>query len=169
MSGLRLVAILCVLFVLVSSVFVLGVAASDVGDEAVSAVEEAEEAVVDAYAAVLEAEGAGGNVSGLLDRLDVAAGYLAIASMSLRREDLEGAVGNASLCIESLEGLMGDAEALRDRAARASGQRFCMTISGSMVGVVVVVSGSFLGWNWFKKRHYKWALKRKPELVKDET
>ena len=166
MSGLRLVAVLCVLFVLVSSVSVLNVAASDVGDEAVSAVEEA---VAEAFGAVVEAERAGGNVSELLDRLDVAAGYLAIASMSLRREDLEGAVGNASLCIESLEGLMGDAEALRDRAARESGQRFWMAISGSMVGVVGVVSGSFLGWNWFKKRHYKRALKRKPELVKDET
>lgn len=49
MYSLRLVAVLFFLFSLVSSVFMLGVEASDVEDEAVSAVAGAERAVAEAY------------------------------------------------------------------------------------------------------------------------
>ena len=165
MSGLRLVAVLCVLFVLVSSVFVLGVTASATESEAVSAVEGAEAAVAEAFGAVLEAERAGGNVSELLDRLDVAAAYLATAKVCVRTGDFAGAVGNAGLCVEALEGLVKDAAALRDTAARASVQRLWITTSGSVVGVVIVVCGSFLSWRWFKQRYSKRALTMKPEVA----
>jgi hypothetical protein len=167
MSGLRRVAVLVVLCVLVSSVFVLGVPVSGVEGEAVSAVEGAEAAVAEAFGAVWEAEGAGGNVSGLLDRLDVAADYLATARMCLRAGDSEGAVGNASLCVEALEGLVDDAVVLRASVVAESGQRFWMAISGSVVGVVAVVCGSFFGWRWFKKRYYARALTMKPEVAEE--
>ena len=161
---LRRVAILLVLCVLVSSVLVLGAAASEAAN-AVSAVEGAEAAVVEAFGAALEAEGAGGNVSGLLDRLDVAAQYLATAKMCLRTEDSEGAVGNASLAVAALEGLVDEAVALRASAVAASDARFWMAMGESAVGVVVVVCGSFLSWRWFKKRHYARALTLKPEVA----
>ena len=164
MAGLRRVAILLVLFVLVSSVLVFGAAASEAAD-AVAAVEAAEAAVAEAFGAALGAEGAGGNVSGLLDRLDVAAQYLATARMCLRAEDFEGAVGNASLCGEALEGLVDDAVALRASAVAASDGRFWMAIGESVVGVVVVVCGSFLSWRWFKKRYYARVLRLKLEVA----
>ena len=165
MSGLRQIAVLVVLVVLVSSVLVVGAAASEAADAAVAAVEEAEAAVAEAFGAALEAEGAGGNVSGLLERLDVATAYLATARMCLRTEDFEEAVGNASLCGEALEGLVDDAVALRASAVAASGQRFWMAMGESVVGVVVVVCGSFLSWRWFKKRYCARVLTLKPEVA----
>ena len=165
MSMLRRVAILLVLFVLVSSVLVFGAVAYEAEDVAVVAVEEAEAAVVEAFGAALEAEGAGGNVSGLLDRLDVAAQYLATARMCLRTEDFEGAVGNASLSVEALEGLVDDAVALRASAVAALDERVWMAIGESVVGVVVVVCGSFLSWRWFKKRYHARVLTLKPEVA----
>ena len=162
---LRRVAILLVLCVLVSSVMVFGAAASEAEDAAVAAVGAAEAAVAEAFGAALEAETAGGNVSGLLDRLDVAAAYLAAARMCLRSEDFEGAGGNASRCGEVLEGLVDDAVALRASAVAASDARFWMAMGESAVGVVVVVCGSFLSWRWFKKRHYARVLTLKPEVA----
>jgi hypothetical protein len=165
--SLRAITVLLVIFALFSSIFLFGVKASNVEVEAVSSVEGAEEAVAEAFGAVLEAESAGGNVSCLLDRLGVAAGYLAAARICLRIGDFDGAVGNASLCVEALDGLVEDAETLGDKAARESSQRFWMTISGSVVGVVVVACASYLGWNWFKKRYCKRALKMKPEVAEE--
>ena len=165
MSGLRSVAALFVLFALVSSVSALGAMASAVESEAVSAVEGAEAAVAEAFGAVVEAERAGGNVSELLDRLDLAAEYLATANMCLRTGEFDGAVRNASLCVGALEGLAEDAAALRDTAAGESGQRLWITTSGSIVGVVMVVCGGFVGWRWSKKRYYRQALKMKPEVA----
>jgi len=154
-----------VLFALVSSVSALGAMASAVESEAVSAVEGAEAAVAEAFGAVVEAERAGGNVSGLLDRLDVAADYLARAKMGLRTGDFDSAVGNAGLCVEALEGLLEDAAALQDTAARASTQRLWIITSGSMMGVGMVICGGFLGWRWFKQRYYKRASTMKPEVA----
>ena len=165
MSMLRRVAILLVLFVLASSVLVLGAAASEATEAAVAAVEAAEAAVAEAFGAALEAETAGSNVSELLDRLDVAATYLATARMCLRTEDSEGAVGNASLSVAALEGLVDDAVALRASAVAASDARFWRAMGVSIVGVAVVGCGSFLSWRWFKKRHYARVLTMKPEVA----
>ena len=165
MSGLRQVAVLVVLVVLVSSVLVVGAAASEAADAAVAAVEEAEAAVAEAFGAALEAETAGGNVSELLDRLDVAAAYLAAARMCLRTADFEEAVGNASLCGEALEGLVDDAVALRASAVAASAARFWTAMGASIVGVAVVGCGTFLSWRWFKKRYYARVLTMKPEVA----
>jgi hypothetical protein len=152
-SGLRAIAVLFVLFTVVSSVSVLGVQAADVEEVISPSVGGVEETVVEAYRAVLEAEEAGADVSGLLDRLDVAGEYLALAKMCMRTGNLEGAAGNASLSVEALDGLMDDAEVLRDRAMRESDERFRMAIGGSAIGIVVVMGGCWLGWRWFKKRY----------------
>lgn len=169
MSGLRVVTFWLVLLALVSSVFMLGVLASDVDDEAVSAVVGAEQAVAEAYGAVLEAEEAGADVSGLLDQLDVAGKHLALARMCLGVGDFDGAVENADLCVEALEGIVWDAVFLRREAVRESGERSWMAIGGSVVGVVVVTAGCWFGWGFFKKRYYRRVLNRRPEVLKGES
>lgn len=168
-SGLRVIAVLLILFVLVSSGFVLNIEALSAEDVAVSAVNGAEQAVTRTYRAVLEAESAGADVSGLLERLDVAARYLALARICLRIGDFDGAVGNASFCVETLDRIVDDAGVLRDRAVRELGERSWMAIGGSIVGVVAVVCVGFLGWNLFKKRYYERTLKMKPEVVDGES
>ena len=169
MSGLRVIPVLFVLFVLLSSAVIECIEASDVEDMAVSAVEGAEQAVASAFLAVLEAENVGADVSELLSRLDSAALYLAFAKMSLRIGDFDGAVGNASFCVEALDEILGDAEVLKDEATKDLSKASLMAISGSIVGVVLVVCISFFGWRFFKVRYYERVLKMKPEVVKGES
>ncbi len=158
MSGLRTIAVLFVLFTVVSSVSVLGIKAADV-----------EDTIVEAYGAVLEAEEAGADVSALLERLDVAGEYLVLARMSLRTGNMEGAAGNASLSVVALDGLVEDAGVLREEAVRESGERSWMAIGGSVGGVAAVVCGGWLSWSWFKKRYYKQALEMRPEVIEDAS
>lgn len=166
---LRTRAVFLVFFTFVACVLVLGCSASSDKDRAVSTVDSAELAMGSAYDAVLEAEEAGANVSGLLVRLNAAAEYLAAANMCLRVRDFDGAFGNASFCVEALDGILYDAEVLRDRAIRERSQRSLMTISGSILCVVVVVCGCWLGWSFFKKRYYERVLEMRPEVVEGES
>ena len=153
-SRLRIIAVLFILFTVVSNVSVLGVKTADV-----------EDTIVEAYGAVLEAEEAGADVSALLDRLDMAGEYWALARMSLRTGNMEGAAGNATLSVEALDELVEDAGVLRDKAIMESGERSWMAIGGSIGGVAAVVCGGWLSWNWFKKRYNERALKMRPEVV----
>ena len=153
-SGLRAIAVLFILFTVVSSVSVLSIKAADV-----------EDTIVEAYGAVLEAEEAGADVSALLDTLDMAGEYWALARMSLRTGNMEGAAGNATLSVEALDGLVEDAGVLRDKAIMDSGERSWMAIGGSIGGVAAVVCGGWLSWSWFKKRYNERALKMRPEVV----
>lgn len=169
LSGLRAIAVLFVLFTVVSSVSVLGIKAMDVEDVVSSSVESVEDTVVGAYGAVLEAESVGADVSGLLDRLNVAGEYWALARMSLRMGNMEEAAGNASLSVEALDGLVEEAWVLRDRVIRESGERSWLAIGGSIVGLVTVVCGGWLSWSWFKKRYNEQALEMRPEVVEDAS
>jgi VIT1/CCC1 family predicted Fe2+/Mn2+ transporter len=141
----------------------------DVEEMTLSVVEGVEETVVEVYEVILEAERAGVDVSGLLHRLDVAGEYLTLARMCLRTGNLEGAARNASLSEEALDGLVEDAGVLRERAVKESDERFWMAIGGSVVGVVTVVCGGWLGWSWFKRWYYRRALEMKPEVVEYES
>lgn len=169
MNVLRFSAVFLVFFILASCVFTIGCLALDVEDVAVSAVDGAEEAVAEAFGAVLEAEEAGADVSGLLERLDVAVESLALARMCLRCGDFEGAVEDAGFCVEALDGIVGDAGVLRDRAVRELDERSWMAVGGSVVGVVVVVCGCWFGWRFFKKRYCERALEMRPEVVEGES
>lgn len=168
-NALKFGVVFFVFLAMVLSVFAIGCSASDEKEVAESAVDEAGEAMVEAYNAVLEAEEAGANVSGLLDMLDVAAECLASADVCLRVGDFGGAVGNASFCVEASDGLVDDAGVLRDRALREWGERSWMAVGGSVVGVVVVVCGCWLGWSLFKKRYYERVLEMRPEVVEGES
>lgn len=169
MSRLRAVVVWVVLFVLMSSVFVLGVVAVDVKHEAVSAVDGAEEAVAAAYGGVWEAERAGANVSRLLTRLNEAGAYLALARMGLTVGDFEAAVDNAGFCVGIVDGVVEDAGALRDRAVKEWGARSGMTLSMSVVAVLTVAAICWLGWNLFKERYHRRALRMRPEVVESES
>ena len=125
----------------------------------------AEGVVVSGYQAVLEAEGAGANVSGLLARLNEAGELLALARVSYRVGDFDGAVRFAELCGEIGEGVRVDALEVRDWAVEEAGHRFWLTIIGSIAGVAIVGFLSFLGWFIFKERYYRRVFGMRPEVV----
>lgn len=166
-SCLRFLVVIVCLFSLVS-VFVPWVGAVD-GGAASLAVAEAEEALVSAYGAVLVAEEAGADVSGLLVRLNVAAGYLAEAIVFVGLGDYEGAVRLAGLCVEAVDGVEGEAVLLRGEAARRGMEDVLVRVFGSVVGVVVVAVGGFVLWGVFKRRYVGKVLGSRPEVVSDES
>lgn len=165
MLGLKAIAILSLLFTVTSCVFSMNIDASEVENVAISSVDQARQTVDVVFNAVLKAESAGADVFLLLDRLDVAAGHLALADICLRIGDFDGAVGNASLCVKASEGIVEDAEALTERAVVESGERYWIGVGSSAVGMVVVACVSFLSWRLFKRRYYRRVLEMKPEVV----
>jgi len=168
MPNLRLLLIFLVLSAFMSSPFVLGTHASS-QVVAASAVSRAEEVLASAYEAVLEAEGAGANVSVLVARLNEAGDLLAQAQVLYRLEDFEGAARFADLCGEIGEEVRIKALELRDLAVEEASQRFTWTMIGSIVGVVVILCLSFLGWRAFKRRYFRRVLGMRPEVGSDES
>lgn len=169
MSGLRAIAVLFVLFGLVSSVFVLGIKALDVEDVASSAIESAELAVGLAYEAVLEAEGAGANVSGLLNELNDGAEALSKAYMSNRVGNFDDAIYFADLCYDLVGSIEAEANELRDVAAGERNQRLLLNTLSSVLAIVCIFYGGFFGWRFFKRRYYRRVLKMKPEVASNES
>jgi len=167
-SGLRAVAVLFVLFALVSSIFVPCIKGSGVKDAA-SAIANAESAVNSAYDAVLEAEGAGANVSGLLNKLNDGAEALSKAYMSNRVGDFDNAIYFADLCCDLVEDIEAEANELRDVATVDSNQRFLLTSFGSGLALVCISCGGFFGWRFFKNRYHRRVLKMKPEVASNES
>jgi len=168
-SGLRVIGVLFVLFAFVSSVFVLGTMALDVEEVALSAIESADLAVDLAYEAVLEAEGAGANVSGLLDELNDGAEALSKAYISNRVGDFDDAVYFADLCGDLVGGIEAEANELRDVAVVERDQRLLSTSFGSVFAVGGIFCGGFFGWRFFKSRYHRRVLKMKPEVASNES
>jgi len=121
-------------------------------DVAASAISEAEGAMEWAYEAVLEAEQAGADVSGLLAKLNEAGEYLAAAQMSFRLKDFNETVRFADLSKAVGEVAEMEAYVLTDWASSEGEQRIWFTATGSAIGIMLVVSGSFWLWIFLKKR-----------------
>jgi len=150
-------------------IFVFKATATTSEDVASSAIKKAEEVMVLGYQAVLEAERAGANISGLLNRLNVAAEYLARAHILYRVGDLNEATRFADLCFETAEKVKPEADLLRNMARVESGTRLEFTMMGSVVGVCLISVVGFLSWRVFKRRHYQRVLRMKPEVASDES
>ena len=168
MSNLKLLLSLLVLSTFISSPLVLRAHASS-QVVAASAISQAEQALASAYEAVLEAEQAGANVTGLLARLNEAGDLLAQANVLYRLGDFDGVARFAELCGQIGEEVRVEAHGLRDLALEEAAQRFRWTMIGSILGVAIVVGGSFLGWRIFKRRYYRRVLGMRPEVISDES
>ena len=149
----KLSVILAVLFLFLLPVFISRVGASS-EDTAALAVTQAEETVASAYEAVLEAEQARADVSELLDLLNVAGGHLAEAHMLYRLGDFDGAVHFADLSSEIGVDVKNEAEGLKIDAYESWIASLLIRITGSMVGVIVVILGTFIAWGIFKRRYF---------------
>jgi len=169
MSGLKFSLVLLMFLVLASQFFVFETFADVSENVAASALTDAEGVVVSAYQAVLKAEEAGADVSGLLVRLNEAGGFLARARMAYSLGDFEGAAS----FVNSRKNIGVDVEnaavELKDLALSERVQRMWFTMIGSVLGVVLIVFGSFCGWRVFKRRYYRRVWGTKPEAGSDES
>jgi len=130
---------------------------------------EAEETFSSAYEVVLEAEQAGANVSGLLDKLNLGAEYLAEAYVWYRLGDSENTGHFAGLCYDVVGDVLSDAVELRDEAKRLEDANFFVTLFGSVVGVIVVVVLCSAVWRVFKRRYHQRVLGLMPEVASSES
>lgn len=142
----------------------LAVSASNIQEVATSAISAAEQSVAQAYEAVLDAERIGGNVSGLIVRLNDAADLLSEARMAFDARDFDEAIRFAGLSSE-VGREVGDAAArVRVEANQALANRSWWFTGGSILGVLVVLSACLLGYPHFKRWYYRRLLKMKPRV-----
>lgn len=169
MSIPKFVVVFSVIFIFLFSFFVFDGIASSGEDIAASAISQAEYFLVSAYAAVLDAEQAGADVSSLLSQLNEADERLAKAKVAFGLGDFDEAALSADYCSVIGESVKNEADELRVDAYGSTVMDSWLTVIGSLVGVVVVVLGSFWGWRAFKRRYYRRVLTKKPEVVSDES
>lgn len=151
-SDLKPLLILTFLFLFLLPLFISRVGASS-KNEAASAISQAEETVASAYEAVLEAKQAGANVLELLDQLNNASGYLAEAHMLYRSGDFNSAVHFADNSSKIGEEVLNEAEEWKIDAYESWITSLLIRITGSIVGVIVVILGTFTAWRVFKRRY----------------
>lgn len=128
--------------------------ASSNQEVALSIISEAEQTMARAYEAVLDAERAGAEVSGLLAKLNDAAGVLSEGHMILKVGDFEEAIRLAELSSELGWEVEGNAEWLQVEAENEHANRRRWFLAGSATGVTIVSIASLLGYAYFKRRYY---------------
>jgi len=137
-------------------------------DEAHTAVQLGEEAISSAFEAVLEAESAGANVSGLVQKLNEAVGFLSEARVLAASGGFDGEAAEfASRCVDVADRVRDEALALLASALAHRDFVFRLSVVGSVVGVSVFLSFMFLSWRWFKVYYRRKVLDLRPEAVDD--
>lgn len=138
-------------------------------DSGQASIEAADSSIRQAFAVVLDAEKAGGNVTVLLAELNNAGSLLAEAENAYRTGNLSEVTfktGNASQIAENVRN---EALNLRDASFVNSQNVFWLTLALSVVGAVVFTVALVLGWKRIRSAYLKKLLKKKPEVVADET
>jgi hypothetical protein len=132
--------------------------------EAEDAIGKAERDLGSAYVAVSEAEGAGGDISFLVAKLNGAGELLAEAHVAFRAGDYESAISLAVECSRALDGVVGDAARLKAEAEEAHGDMVFRAACLSGVGLGLFLVLVLVGWQLLKKRYARRVLDMKPEV-----
>lgn len=136
-----------------ASIFTTKILAANSEDTATTSIDGAENALVSAYQAVLEVKQVGANVSGLLAQLNEAGELLADAHMAYRLGNFDNATSSADQSKDIGIEVENKAYELKDSAWRENIQRMWLTIMGSVLGVILIGSGSFWVWHFLKRRY----------------
>lgn len=147
------ILILLIISVLPASIFISKISASNSENTATTSIEKAENALASAYQAILEVEQIGANVSDLLAQLNEAGEFLAEAHIAYKLGNFDDATNFANQSKSIGEKLKNDAYELKESAWRENIQRMWLTIMGSVLGVILIASGSLWTWHFLKRRY----------------
>jgi len=158
-------AAVCVAVLLIMMVWLVqGCFAVD-ASEAGEAIGQAEQDLTAAYFKVAEADGAGADVSVLLDELNSAGAYLSRAKAAFKAGDYDGAIVLAADCSNSVKGVASEAANLESYAQGVRSNMVLSAVFVAIFGVVFVVILGFVGWEFLKRRHFRGVLDKKPQVV----
>jgi len=135
--------------------------------EAYHLIEVADRSVSSAFEAVLDAEGAGANVSALIEALNEAVGSLVEAKVFFKNGDF-GKVGEvAGRSAEVADVVKDEALVLKTEALSHRDFVFKISVIGSAIGVPAFLFCMFFLWRWFKGYYMRRVLRMKPEVASD--
>jgi len=136
-------------------------------DQTASKIQVANNAVNKAFNTVLDAEKAGGNVTQLLEKLNIAGILLAEAQNTFNSGNTANITSMAENAIQIATKVNGDAIILRNASLVESQNSFWLTLTFSIVGAVVFGVSLLLVWRRFRRSFMKKFLSMKPEVAEN--
>ena len=127
--------------------------------------QRANEAIGQAFNGTLSAEKAGANVTGLLEKLNVATGLLAQAENSYRTGDTNAAANYADQAVPIAQQVKAQATAVKNSALSSKQNAFVFTVVFVVIGSEVFILALLFVWRLVKKRHINEMLESKPEVA----
>jgi len=134
-------------------------------DQPQSSLQAANAAVNQAFNAVSAAEGAGANVTNLMNQLNNAASLLAQAENAYRTGDNSTVFKDASAVVPITEQVTAEAQTAKETALASRKNAFWSTITITIVSAVVFVAALFLVWRLLKRVYFKGLMEAKPEVA----
>lgn len=122
-----------------------------------------------AFTNVLAAETAGGNVTGLLAKLNGAGELLAEAERDYQSGNLADVNAKADNAFLLANQVKSDAATLTINSSNNSENIFLLTTTFSIVSIAFFLFGIALIWRIIKRGYYKKLLGSKPEVVNGQT
>ncbi len=122
-----------------------------------------------AFTKVIAAEAAGGNVTGLLAKLNGAGELLAEAERDYQSGNLADVNTKADNAFLIANQVKSDAVTLTINSSNNSENIFLLTITFSIVAIAFLVFGLALIWRIIKRGYYKKLLGSKPEVVNGQA
>jgi hypothetical protein len=134
-----------------------------------TSIENADSAIKTAFENVLSAENAGGNVTSLIDRLNIAGALLAEAENEQRSDSSINVTTKAMNALIIANQVNDDALSLRNVSLVRSQNNLWLTLTFSLVAVIAFEISLFILWRRFKRSYINKLLGMKPEVVENTT
>lgn len=134
-----------------------------------TSIQNANVAINQAFTNVLEAEKAGGNVTELLNRLNVAGQLLADVQNAFRSGSLTGVASKANSAKQIADQVNTEALKLKEASLTLTRNSFWFTLTFSIGGAIVFGLVMLLIWQRFRRSYLKKLLSMKPEVVQNEA
>ena len=133
--------------------------------EAGEAITQAELDLNVTYVQVAKADGAGADISGLLNALNSAGTYLSRANAAFNIGDYEGAKVLAMECSNTVAGVASEAANLGSYAQGVHDNMTFLAVFVAVFGVVFVIVFGFVGWRLLRRRYFRGILDKQPKVA----